>query len=83
VVLPSDAQGFLAGVIGLQVDLIMLTDAVLLCFQTVYPFTQFVWVFFGAGALQPCIQSVGSGSKTTGEIACGIFFNSLTSRISS
>jgi hypothetical protein len=39
VFLPSDAQGFFAAVIGLQVDLIMLTDAVLFFFQTAYPFS--------------------------------------------
>jgi hypothetical protein len=35
VFVPSDADGFIAAVIGLQVDLIMLTDAMLFFFQTV------------------------------------------------
>jgi hypothetical protein len=38
VFLPSDTQGFFTALIGLQVDLIMLTDAVLFLFQTSYPF---------------------------------------------
>jgi hypothetical protein len=65
--LPSDAQGFFAAVIGLQADLIMLTDAVMLFSSTAYPFPQFIRVLFGAGALQPCIQSLEFAFKTTGE----------------
>jgi hypothetical protein len=33
----------------------MLADAVLFCFQTAYPFPQFIRAFFGAGALQPFV----------------------------
>jgi hypothetical protein len=51
--LPSDAQGFFAAVIGLQVDLIMLADAMLFFLSTAYPFPHFSRAFFGAGALQP------------------------------
>ena len=65
--LPSDTQGFFAAVIGLQVDLIMLTDAVLLFSSTAYPFPQIVGMFFGAGSLQPCVYGVEFGFKTTGE----------------
>jgi len=67
VFLPSDAQGFFATLIGLQVDLIMLTDTVMFFFQTAYPFPQFVRAFFGAGALQPFVSGLESGFKTTGE----------------
>jgi hypothetical protein len=38
VFLPSDTESFFAAVIGLQVDLIMLTNAVLFLFQTTDPF---------------------------------------------
>jgi hypothetical protein len=67
VFLPSDAHGFFAAVIGLQVDLIMLTDALMLFSSTAYPFPQFIRAFFGAGALQALVQSVEFAFKTTGE----------------
>ena len=51
--LPSNAEGSFAAGIGLLVDLIMLTDAVLFFFQTAYAFPHFSRAFFGAGALQP------------------------------
>ena len=50
--LPSDADGFFAAVIGLHVDFIMLTDAVLFLFQAAYPFPYFICAFFSAGTLQ-------------------------------
>jgi hypothetical protein len=56
VFLPRAAQGFFAALISLQVDLIMLTDAVMLFSSTAYPsFPQFIRAFFGAGALQSCV----------------------------
>jgi len=67
VFLPSDTHDFFAAVIGLQVDLIMLTDAVLFFSSMAYTFPQFVRAFFGAGALQSCVQSVKFTFKTTGE----------------
>jgi hypothetical protein len=45
----------------------MLTDAVLFFSSMAYTFPQLVWAFFGAGALQPFVQSVKCGFKTTGE----------------
>jgi hypothetical protein len=61
VFLPRDAQGFFTAVIGLQVNLIMLTNAMLFFLSKADTFPYFVWAFFGAGALQAFVQSVESG----------------------